>query len=134
MKDEWKSYLSGRVWGRGWGKMISSFFWGYIEWNEQEIYKFYKLIRAIIENDCNKWTNLQQRTTSTTNENFLIKTGILDEKDGRKGRECWERFGLKDGVNDIHIVADLSYKNVKKLSLDDSALWVTDEDIMARWE
>ena len=34
----------------------------------------------IIEDEWNKWTNHQQRTTSTINEIVLMKTGIEDEK------------------------------------------------------
>lgn len=67
-----KNYLSGRVLGRGWGKMISSFFWGGIGQNGWMMYRFYKLERMIIEDDCNKWTNHQQRTTSTINGIVLM--------------------------------------------------------------
>ena len=39
---------------------------------------------------------------------------------------------LRADVDDIHIVTGLPHKNVEKFSLDDSALWKTDEDVMAR--
>ena len=38
---------------------------------------------------------------------------------------------LRAGADDIHIVAGLPYKNTDKFSLDDSALWVTDEEIIS---
>lgn len=37
-----------------------------------------------------------------------------------------------DGSDDIHIVAGLPNKNTDKFSLDDSALWEMDEDVIAR--
>ena len=43
-----KNYLSGRVWGGGERKMISSVFWGRFGWQRYEMYKFYKFIRIII--------------------------------------------------------------------------------------
>lgn len=39
---------------------------------------------------------------------------------------------LRAGADDIHIVTGLPYKRVEKFSLDDSALWVTDENVIAR--
>ena len=39
---------------------------------------------------------------------------------------------LRADADDIHIVTGLPYKNTDKFSLDDSALWVTDEDVIAR--
>lgn len=39
---------------------------------------------------------------------------------------------LRADVDDIHIVTGLPYKNTDKFSLDDSALWKTDEDVIAR--
>ena len=39
---------------------------------------------------------------------------------------------LEAGADDIHIVTGLPYKKVEKFSLVDSALWVTDEDVIAR--
>ena len=39
---------------------------------------------------------------------------------------------LEAGSDDIHIVAGLPYKNTDKFSLDDSALWETDDDVIAR--
>ena len=41
-----------------------------------------------------------------------------------RGRRAW--------IDDIHIMAGLPYKNADKFSLDDSALWKTDEDVIAR--
>lgn len=38
---------------------------------------------------------------------------------------------MKDGVDDIHIMAGLSYKNADKFSLDNSALWKTDKDVIS---
>ena len=38
---------------------------------------------------------------------------------------------LRAGADDIHIVAGLPYKNTDKFSLDDSALWVIDEEIIS---
>lgn len=39
---------------------------------------------------------------------------------------------LEAGSDDIHIVTGLPYKKVEKFSLEDSALWKTDEDVRAR--
>lgn len=39
---------------------------------------------------------------------------------------------LEAGSDDIHIMAGLPNNNVEKFSLDDSALWKTDEDVRAR--
>ena len=39
---------------------------------------------------------------------------------------------LRADVDDIDIVTALPYKNTDKFSLDDSALWKTDEDVIAR--
>ena len=39
---------------------------------------------------------------------------------------------LEAGSDDIHIVTGLPNKNADKFSLDDSALWKKDEDVMAR--
>ena len=38
---------------------------------------------------------------------------------------------LRADVDDIHIMAGLPHKNVEKFSLDDSALWEADEDVIA---
>lgn len=38
---------------------------------------------------------------------------------------------LEAGSDDIQITTGLPYKNVEKFSLDDSALWKTDEDIIS---
>ncbi len=129
-----KNYLFGRVLGRGWGKMISSFFWGGFGRNGWMMYRFYKLMMMFIEDGCNRWTNHQQRTTSTINVIVLMETGIWDEKVGRKGRGWWERWNVENGSDDIHIMAGLPYKRFEKFSWEDSALWKTDEDVIARWE
>lgn len=50
------------------------------------MYKPYKYTNLFIEDDCNKWTNHQQRTTSTINEIVLMKKRVLDDMDGREGR------------------------------------------------
>ncbi len=39
---------------------------------------------------------------------------------------------LEAGSDDTHIVTGLPYENTDKFSLDDSALWKTDEDVIAR--
>lgn len=39
---------------------------------------------------------------------------------------------LRTGVDDIQITGGLPNNNVEKFSLDDSALWKTDEDVRAR--
>lgn len=39
---------------------------------------------------------------------------------------------LRADADEIHIVAGLPYKNTDKFSLDDSAPWVKDEDVIAR--
>lgn len=39
---------------------------------------------------------------------------------------------LRTGVDDIQITGGLPNKNTDKFSLDDSALWKTDEDVIAR--
>ena len=41
---------------------------------------------------------------------------------------------LRADVDDIHIMTGLPYKNTDKFSLDDSALWKTDEDVIAGWD
>ena len=41
---------------------------------------------------------------------------------------------LRADADDIHIVTGLPYKNTDKFSLDDSALWKTDEDVIAGWD
>lgn len=46
------------------------------------MYRFYKWMRIFIEDDCNKLTNHQQRTTSTINEIVLMVRGIKGEIDG----------------------------------------------------
>lgn len=38
------------------------------------------------------------------------------------------------GADEIRFSIGLPYKNTDKFSLDDSALWETDEDVMARLE
>ena len=39
---------------------------------------------------------------------------------------------LEAGSEDIHTMAGLPYKKFEKFSLDDSALWKTDEDVIAK--
>jgi len=63
-----------------------------------------------------------------------MRMGIWDEKAGREGRGWWDRWNAERGSDDIHIMTGLPYKNTDKFSLDDSALWETDEDVIARWE
>lgn len=48
------------------------------------MYRFYKWMGIFIEDDCNKLTNHQQRTTSTINEIVLIETRIKAEQGGRR--------------------------------------------------
>ena len=86
----------------------------------------------IIEDGCTKWTNHQQRTTSTINEIVLMVRGNKGKIDGREGRGWWDRWNAERGSDDIHLVTGLPYKNTAKFSLDDSALWEMDEDVIAR--
>ena len=39
---------------------------------------------------------------------------------------------LRADADDIHIVTGLPNKNVEKFSAEDSSLWKTDEDVIAR--
>ena len=78
--------------------------------------------KSSAENDLdNKWNCFDE------NETF-------GQKDGREGRGWWDRWNAERGSDDIHIMTGLPYKNTDKFSLDDSALWKTDEDVIARWE
>ena len=79
-------------------------------------------MRIFIEDDCNKLTNHQQRTTSTINEIVLMKTAkmrvcVVERPTGRTREQTEEH-----GADDMHIVTGLPYKNSDKFSLDDSAL------------
>jgi len=59
-------------------------------------------------------------------------SGNLGRKDGREGRGMMRMESLRADADDIHIMTGLPYKNTDKFSLDDSALWKTDEDVIAR--
>ncbi len=58
--------------------------------------------------------------------------GNKGEMDGRAGRGMMRMESLRADADDIHIVTGLPYKNTDKFSLDNFALWVTDEDVIAR--
>ena len=60
--------------------------------------------------------------------------GNKGEMDGREGRGLWDCWNAERGSDDIHIMTGLPSKNADKFSLDDSALWKTDEDVIAGWD